>query len=119
MGHSSSLTSSNDRLHARWDVPAPHSYSLHLDGFAASTSAVRASIPPRLTKDSVNTRFGKRLRDLRHERRLTQSTMARTFGIDRSFISDVERGKKAISLPMLEIVALGMNLSLSALFEDV
>ncbi len=50
---------------------------------------------------------------------MTQSDMAKRFGIDRSFISDVERGRKSISLPMLEVIALGMNVSLSKLFEDV
>jgi transcriptional regulator with XRE-family HTH domain len=67
----------------------------------------------------VSSRFGRRLRELRVQRKLTQSEMARKFGIDRSFISDVERGRKSISLPMIEVIALGMNLSLAKLFEDL
>jgi serine/threonine protein phosphatase PrpC len=43
----------------------------------------------------VSSRFGLRLRELRRERNLTQLRMARDFGIDRSFISDVERGRKS------------------------
>jgi transcriptional regulator with XRE-family HTH domain len=45
--------------------------------------------------------------------------MAVDFGIDRSFISDVERGRKSISLPMLEVIALGLKMSLSELLRDL
>ncbi len=67
----------------------------------------------------VSSRFGVRLRELRRDRNLTQLRMAVEFGIDRTFISDVERGRKSISLPMLEVLALGFNLSLSELLRDI
>jgi DNA-binding XRE family transcriptional regulator len=67
----------------------------------------------------VSSRFGVRLRQLRLERNMTQLRMAIDFGIDRSFISDVERGRKSISLPMLEVMALGLQMSLSDLLKDV
>lgn len=67
----------------------------------------------------VSSRFGVRLRELRHDRNMTQLRMAVEFGIDRTFISDVERGRKSISLPMLEVLALGFNLSLSELLRDI
>lgn len=67
----------------------------------------------------VSSRFGVRLRELRRERNMTQLRMAIEFGIDRTFISDVERGRKSISLPMLEVLALGFNLSLSELLRDI
>jgi transcriptional regulator with XRE-family HTH domain len=67
----------------------------------------------------VSSRFGVRLRQLRRDRNLTQLRMAVDFGIDRSFISDVERGRKSISLPMLEVIALGLKMSLSELLKDL
>ena len=67
----------------------------------------------------VSSRFGVRLRQLRRDRNMTQLRMAVEFGIDRTFISDVERGRKSISLPMLEVVALGFQLSLSELLRDI
>ncbi len=67
----------------------------------------------------VSSRFGVRLRQLRQERNMTQLKMAVDFGIDRTFISDVERGRKSISLPMLEILALGLKISLSDLLRDL
>jgi DNA-binding XRE family transcriptional regulator len=74
---------------------------------------------PQVQSRTVSSRFGLRLRQLRRERNLTQLDMAITFGIDRSFISDVERGRKSMSLPMLEIVALGLQVSLSDLLRDL
>ena len=59
------------------------------------------------------------MRELRRERNLTQLRMAVDFGIDRSFISDVERGRKSISLPLLEVMAIGLNMSLSDLLKDI
>ncbi len=85
---------------------------------SANCAAVRNPENYYLPKD-VSSRFGVRLRQLRQERNLTQLRMAVDFGIDRTFISDVERGRKSISLPMLEILALGLNMSLSELFRDL
>jgi DNA-binding XRE family transcriptional regulator len=67
----------------------------------------------------ISSRFGRRLRELRHMHNMTQLRMAVDFGIDRSFISDVERGKKSISLHMLEVIALGMKVSLSDLLAGM
>ena len=67
----------------------------------------------------IRSRMGRRVRELRRERHLTQCRMAVDFGIDRTFISDVERGRKSISLPMLEVIALGMKISLSELLRGI
>ena len=75
--------------------------------------------PAKCFSIDVSSRFGLKLRQLRRDRNLTQTRMATVFGIDRSFISDVERGRKSISLPTLEVIALGLNMSLSDLLKDV
>ena len=74
---------------------------------------------PRLVSVDISSRFGARLRELRRDRNLTQLRMATEFGIDRSFISDVERGRKSISLPMLEVIALGLKITLSELLRGI
>jgi DNA-binding XRE family transcriptional regulator len=74
---------------------------------------------PAVLHRNISSRFGERLRELRKQRQMTQLRMAIDFGIDRSFISDVERGRKSISLNMLEVIALGMNVELSDLLQGL
>lgn len=65
-------------------------------------------------------RFGKRLRDLRYaHNKMTQETMSERFGIGRSFISNLEKGKQSPSLDMLAVLAAGFRVSLSELLRDV
>ena len=68
---------------------------------------------------SVSGRFGLRLRELRRQRNWTQLRMATDFGIDRTFISDMERGRKSPSLATLDVIALGMKVSLSELVDKL
>jgi DNA-binding XRE family transcriptional regulator len=67
----------------------------------------------------VTTRFGSRLRQLRRDRNLTQMQMAHRFGIDRSYISEVERGHKSVSLVTLELIALGFRMSMSDIMNNI
>jgi transcriptional regulator with XRE-family HTH domain len=41
--------------------------------------------------------------------------MADALGIDRSYISDMEKGKKNVCLPTMEVMAIGFGISLSKL----
>ena len=50
---------------------------------------------------------------------MTQLQVAIEFGIDRTFLSDLERGRKSVSLPFLEVFALGFGLSLSELLDQL
>jgi DNA-binding XRE family transcriptional regulator len=67
----------------------------------------------------VSSRFGTRLRQLRLQRNLTQMQMAVHFGINRTYISNLERGRQSITLNLLEIFALGLEMSLSDLLQDI
>jgi len=69
--------------------------------------------------EDIRIRFGRRLRKLRTQRRWTQVQMAEKLGLDRSYVADVERGKRNISLVNLEIIARGFGLSLSRLLTKI
>ncbi|HEX3438574.1 MAG TPA: helix-turn-helix transcriptional regulator [Pseudacidobacterium sp.] len=93
---------------------------------AASSPAMRPpgsfSLPlaPQSTfSRNVNARFGFRLRTLRRQKRWTQLQMAIIFGINRSYISEIERGQKSVSLGMLEVIALGFHMSIAELLRDI
>lgn len=45
--------------------------------------------------------------------------MADALGIDRSYISDMERGKKNVCLPTLEIIAIGFEMSMSKVISGL
>jgi transcriptional regulator with XRE-family HTH domain len=64
-------------------------------------------------------RLGGRIRKLRKRNGWTQVVMAEKIGLDRSFIADVERGKRNISILNLEILANGFKLSLSQLLSKL
>jgi transcriptional regulator with XRE-family HTH domain len=63
------------------------------------------------------TRLGERIRKLRKKRGWTQVEMAEKVGIDRSFLADVERGKRNISILNVELIAKGLKVSLAQLLS--
>ena len=70
-----------------------------------------------MSTENITVRFGLRLRRLRKEKGWTQVEMADALGVDRSYISDMERGKKNVCLPTMEVIALGFEISLSKLLS--
>lgn len=68
---------------------------------------------------NVKARFGKKLRTLRKNRGLTQAELADYLGLDRSYIAEIETGKRNVCLLNLEVIAKGFHLSLSQLFARV
>jgi len=74
---------------------------------------------PRKPHVPVCNRFGLRLRQLRKEHGYSQLKLADLFGIDRSYVSDVERGRKAVSISMLEVFALGFEMSIAELLKEI
>lgn len=87
-------------------------------GYLPVPPSFLSSAQPARPRD-VNTRFGRKLRALRREHRWTQLQMADILGINRSYISEIERGRKSVSLGMLEVIALGFEMSLAELLRDI
>ena len=69
--------------------------------------------------DDLLIRLGKRIQKLRKQRGWTQVIMAEKIGLDRSFIADVERGKRNVSILNLDVIASGFKKSLSQLLSRV
>ena len=62
-------------------------------------------------------RLGRRVRALRRERGWTQIYLAVHTGLNRIYISDIERGAKEPCLRTLETLADGFEIALSELME--
>jgi transcriptional regulator with XRE-family HTH domain len=69
--------------------------------------------------EDIRIRVGRRVQKLRKKRGWTQVQMAEQFGLDRSYLADVEHGKRNISIVNLEIIARGFGLTLSRLLTKV
>jgi transcriptional regulator with XRE-family HTH domain len=67
----------------------------------------------------IRARFGERLRSLRKGRGMTQVELADYLGLRRTYVSDLERGKRNVSLMTLEIIARGFGLSVSKLLSKI
>lgn len=67
----------------------------------------------------IRVRLGNRVRTLRRQRRWTQVEMAEMLGVDRSYLSEIENGKKDPSLRVLKTLADGFTLTLSQLLKGL
>ena len=63
--------------------------------------------------------FGSRLRMLRQERDWTQAEMAHRLGLDRSYVGEIEQGKRNPCLLNLRVIADGLKISLAELFSGL
>lgn len=67
----------------------------------------------------VKTRLGSRVRTLRKHYGWTQDEFAEYLGLDRSYIAEIETGKRNVCLVNLEVIAKGFGISLSKLFHHI
>ena len=69
--------------------------------------------------EDIRVRFGKRIRELRLARGLSQEAFAFEADLDRTYISGIERGLRNVSLQNIEVLARTLGVSLSELFVGV
>ena len=65
---------------------------------------------------TLKQKFGKRLREIREQRRLTQEQFAETLDLSVDFLSLIERGRNAPSFETLDRIAKRLRMSVSDLF---
>lgn len=65
----------------------------------------------------VKIKVGIRLKEIRNQRKLTQEQLYRISGIDRTYISDVENGRRNISIETLETLLKGLETTLATFFS--
>jgi transcriptional regulator with XRE-family HTH domain len=68
-------------------------------------------------KPDIRVRFGFAVKDRREALGLTQEEFADRAGIHRTYISDIERGTRNLSLINIERVASALSLKISELFQ--
>lgn len=72
-----------------------------------------------LQRPDIQVRFGRRVRTLREDAELSQEAFADKCGLDRTYISGIERGRRNVSLRNIEVIAKALGLTLDQLFQHV
>ena len=64
-------------------------------------------------------RYGQVVRKIRLEQEISQEELADRCGLHRTYISDIELGKRNLSLENIERIAISLNKTLSEFFKEV
>lgn len=66
----------------------------------------------------VTVRFGKRLREVRTRKGISQEKLAELAGLHRTYVSSVERGERNISLVNIESLANALGVPMAELMPN-
>lgn len=66
---------------------------------------------------SAKEKLGARIREIRVKKKITQEALASKSGIERTFISHIERGERNISIETIEKIAFGLGVNIADLFK--
>lgn len=66
---------------------------------------------PSKPAEEVQKQFGRRIRELRQQRGLSQEQLAFSCNLDRTYIGSVERGERNISLVNIHTIAAALGIS--------
>lgn len=72
-----------------------------------------------MSSSDIRIQFGERIRALRLKRGWTQVEMSDFLAMDRSYLSEIETGKKDPSLTTLQTIAAGLSITISKLTEGL
>ena len=70
-------------------------------------------------QEHILIRYGQAVRKMRQKQMLSQEELADRCGLHRTYISDVELGKRNLSLENIERIAVSLNMTLSEFFKEV
>lgn len=68
---------------------------------------------------NINVFFGEKIKKERINKKLSQEQLALLADIDRTYISDIEKGGRRVSLEIGYRLANALNISLANLFKDL
>jgi transcriptional regulator with XRE-family HTH domain len=71
------------------------------------------------TPNEFSSKLGERIRAIREKKGWTQADMAAHLGLERGHISEIEHGRRAITLPTLQTVATGLDTTMSKLLKGL
>ena len=66
----------------------------------------------------IRARFGQKVKSLRQQQGMTLEALAHKAGLDRTYIPGIEKGKRNVSILVIEKLARALNVKISSLFND-
>ena len=70
-------------------------------------------------REGILLQFGHRVRDRRRSLGLSQEEFAARCGLDRTYVSGIERGKRNVALKNIKLVATALGISISELMDGL
>jgi len=67
--------------------------------------------------DEIKLKFGQKVRDLRLQKGISQEELGYRSGLHRNYISDIERGKRNISLENIFLLAYALDVAGATLLD--
>jgi transcriptional regulator with XRE-family HTH domain len=68
-------------------------------------------------EDDIQLKLGKRIKALRNLKGVSQEVLALHSGLHRTYISDIERGVRNVSIKNIEKIAKALNVSIAEIFN--
>ena len=66
----------------------------------------------------IRGKFGLKVRLLREEKNFSIEHLANISNVDRNYISDIEKGKRNVSITIIEKIILALDIDLATFFND-
>jgi DNA-binding XRE family transcriptional regulator len=67
---------------------------------------------------NIKKKFGKKVKELRLNKGLSQEAFAHLADIDRTYISSIEKGERNVSIVVVERIAKALSVKISTLFDE-
>ena len=68
---------------------------------------------------NINTQLGMRIRYLRKQKGMSQEDLALESGVNKNYLSDLERGERNPTVLVMEKIATALGIDLSTLFKGI
>ncbi len=68
---------------------------------------------------NVNKQLGMRIKYLRQRRKMSQEDLALDAGVNKNYLSDLERGSRNPTVKVLEKISIALGITLEELFKGI
>lgn len=68
---------------------------------------------------NINVQLGMRIRYLRKQKGMSQEDLALEAGVNKNYLSDLERGERNATIAIVEKIATALGITLSTLFKGI